>query len=176
MSKKETAALLFFLQQACRYSPDTGEMWWVKSKFMTPQWNNKYAGKEAFTHTVKDGRQDGKFMQVKLEKSRVAWALHYGSWPKGVVDHIDQCPAHNWITNLRDTTQGMNMLNKRLAKNNTSGASGVHFKDGKWSAMVNLNRKQRWLGSFESKEEAMEARKDWFRSRGVSILDGEHIA
>ena len=52
---------------------------------------------------------------------RVAWYLYYGSWPTGVIDHINRDKSDNRIENLRDVTPSVNNLNRDL------GASGEHY-------------------------------------------------
>ena len=43
---------------------------------------------------------------------RLAWVLHYGAWPVGVIDHINRDRADNRIVNLRDVTPTENARNK----------------------------------------------------------------
>jgi len=33
---------------------------------------------------------------------RMVWFWHYGKWPKGQIDHVDENPLNNRIENLRD--------------------------------------------------------------------------
>lgn len=89
--------------------------------------------------------------------SRIAWALYYGEWPKGVVDHIDRNPANDRIKNLRDTTQTVNMRNRGLAPNNSTGHRGIgwHKQRQKWRARIDGVH----LGLFDTLEEAVEARR-----------------
>lgn len=171
MSKKETAVLLWLLQQSCRYNPVTGELTWIKSRVQSPAWNGKYANKEAFTHTDSQGYKDGKFMQVKLQASRVAWALHHGKWPDRDIDHEDGDRANNRIKNLRDVSETHNLLNAKMSKNNTSGVKGVYIRGKGFVAMAHMNRKQHYIGTFDTIEEAYAARVAWYKARGVAVLD-----
>lgn len=174
--KKETSALLWLLQQSCRYSPVTGELRWIRSKVQSLQWNNKYAGQLAFTHTDSRGYKDGKFRQVKLQASRVAWALYYGRWPVGDIDHNDGDHGNNRINNLRDVSETINLLNAKLPKNNKTGFKGVYATSlGSFTAMANWERRQHYLGTFDTKEEAYAARVKWYRDRGVTRLDRSDI-
>lgn len=65
----------------------------------------------------------------KLYKShRLAWFYVHGFWPKGIIDHKDGIGDHNWITNLRDTSQAVNCENKKKPrKKRTSTLMGVSF-------------------------------------------------
>jgi hypothetical protein len=79
------------------------------------------------------------------------------SAPDGkLVDHIDGNPLNNQNENLRLCTNAENCRNTKIYKNNTSGYKGVQSigKQGKWFAIINCNRKQKYIGTFETKEEA----------------------
>lgn len=49
---------------------------------------------------------------------------------------------------------------KYLQSNNTSGYPGVsRLRTGKWGAYIKINKKRIWLGTFNTKDEAIAARK-----------------
>ena len=76
-----------------------------------------------------------------------------------VVDHINHNPSDNRRSNLRIISSLNNSRNLVKKKNNTSGRAGVsHYKDGRWKAYINVNRKQINLGSYDNKEDAIAAR------------------
>lgn len=54
-----------------------------------------------------------------------------------------------------------NSLNHKLRKENTSGLNGVYWKTArnKWAAIIKVNTKPIWLGSFEDIFDAYCARK-----------------
>lgn len=80
--------------------------------------------------------------------------------PGEEVDHIDGNPLNNTRKNLRLCTHAENQANRtRLQKNNTSGYSGVRKNRNKWCAILWRGGKGIYLGSFDTKEEAIEARK-----------------
>lgn len=91
---------------------------------------------------------------------RIVWLLHYGIWPKGYIDHINNDKTDNRIENLRLATHKENMRNKPTPKNNTSGVKGVswHKQKRKWICGVTINGKWRQLGAFPTKELAAEFR------------------
>lgn len=79
--------------------------------------------------------------------------------PKGmVVDHINGNTRDNRRCNLRVCTQHQNTYNQKVRKNNTSGYKGVYFHktNKKWCAFISVP-KSKYLGSFETKEEAARA-------------------
>jgi hypothetical protein len=62
---------------------------------------------------------------------------------------------------LRWCTHAENMQNHSMNSNNTSGTSGVYFHKAanKWQANIGFNGKQQHIGLYETKEEAITARK-----------------
>ena len=71
------------------------------------------------------------------------------------VDHKDGNGLNNQRYNLRSCTQQQNCGNTKLSKRNSSGFKGVTEKTkGRWSAQIEVDRKQLHLGMFSSKEEA----------------------
>ncbi len=80
--------------------------------------------------------------------------------PKGLlVDHRNNNPLDNRRENLRLATHSQNMCNRRKRKNTTSRFNGVSFnkKYKKWCAQISYNRKQIWLGRFDSELDAAHA-------------------
>ena len=81
--------------------------------------------------------------------------------PKGfVTDHINRNKLDNRKINLRTSTKSENALNTGLCKTNPSGHKGVWFGNhsGKWHAEIRVEQKKKFLGSFITYEDAVEAR------------------
>jgi hypothetical protein len=102
-----------------------------------------------------------RYISVDMEvcvAHRLAWLHTHGTWPKGVVDHINGDRADNRIVNLRDVSYAVNAQNRRLAqKNNRSGLLGVVKCRGRWRAAIGINGARTWLGTFDTAQEAHEA-------------------
>ena len=80
------------------------------------------------------------------------------------VDHYDNNPLNNTNENLRLVSREQNLQNRTIQSNNTSGYRGVSFhkRKNKWQASVKENGgKQKYLGIFETAEEANEAVVKW---------------
>ena len=80
--------------------------------------------------------------------------------PNIIVDHIHHNHADNRKSELRIVTVKENNLNRKLSKNNSTGHSGIYYNPScdKWRACIRINGKLLYLGSFPTKEEAIEAR------------------
>lgn len=85
---------------------------------------------------------------------------------KKCVDHINGDITNNYLENLRWATNSENMWNKRISKKNKCGIKGVMYDKTtkKWRAYININKKHISLGSYNSMEEAKEARENKARS------------
>ncbi len=77
------------------------------------------------------------------------------------VDHINRNKLDNRKCNLRIVEATQNQYNKGLQSNNTSGYPGVGFKkrEQKWRARIQYKGKEKYIGLFNTKEDAIKARK-----------------
>jgi hypothetical protein len=84
------------------------------------------------------------------------------AYPEYEVDHENGNGLDNRQCNLRLTTKGVNLQNKRRYSNNTSGCCGISFRasHGTWRARIAVNGKEKHLGTFENEHDAIAARKD----------------
>ena len=85
---------------------------------------------------------------------RVVWLLHKGSFPNGVIDHINHDGFDNRLENLRDVTHQVNCSNCKLSINNTSGTTGVHRMRDKWQVKITVARECIYGGTYDTYEEA----------------------
>jgi hypothetical protein len=76
------------------------------------------------------------------------------------IDHINNDKLNNNVNNLRWASYSENSQNRSMRKDNTSGIKGIYFKKqlNKWCAQIKLNGKNKNLGYFESKEDAIKVR------------------
>jgi|SRR6266850_2799308 len=74
-------------------------------------------------------------------------------------DHKNHDTLDNRRENLRKCTRSQNCRNARIRRDNTSGFKGVgwHERIKKWEARIVVNKKQKYLGVFASKEDAARA-------------------
>ena len=110
---------------------------------------------------------------------RIVWALANNKLPStdNYVDHINGIKTDNRISNLRLVTPSGNNRNSKRQSCPVNTHVGLYFRIDrqKWRASININGEKIWLGTFESKEDAIAARKkaeegyDFYSSEG---LDG----
>lgn len=90
---------------------------------------------------------------------RMILSLEVGDKRQG--DHIDRNTLNNIRENLRIATQTQNAANAKLRKDNSSGFKGVFMRKGRtklpWFASARINGRSKYLGSFNTPEEASRA-------------------
>ena len=93
---------------------------------------------------------------VDYRENRLAWLSVTGDWPFCQIDHRDTDRSNNSFANLRLATCSQNKANSRRYRNNRSGYKGVywHKRNERWCAQVTIDRRQRFLGHYETAEEA----------------------
>ena len=90
--------------------------------------------------------------------SHIVWLMHKGAWPTKQLDHINRDSKDDRIENLREVSHQVNQQNKTGAnRSNKAGLRGVSLDNGKYRATIVVNRKQIWLGEFDTAEKAHEA-------------------
>lgn len=93
---------------------------------------------------------------------QLVWQAFIGEVPSGfILDHIDNNPLNNYLSNLRLANVFQNMWNsrkRRTQKNDTptSRYKGVSWDKSrsKWVASIIINKKFKFLGYFSIEEEA----------------------
>ena len=143
-----------FIRTILDYSAEEGTFHWKVRNDLCSAWNTRYPGKIA--GSLSDGYVKIRINGELFTAHRLAWAFHYGSWPNGFIDHIDGNPSNNKISNLREATPRENVRNARIKCISSSGYKGVYlYKDKtRWQAAIRTNGKRKWLGIFDTAEEA----------------------
>jgi hypothetical protein len=150
-----------YLRQRLRYCSETGKLFWLDDPALSKHWRSRWANKEAFFYIGNRGYLKGTINGRTLMAHRVIWAMVYNEWPSGDMDHIDHCRTNNKLENLRLVSKFENMKNQSMAKNNTTGVTGVYWspRDQKWLAQIRVNKKQIYLGIFSEFNKAVQIRK-----------------
>ena len=175
------------LKKLLRYDGDTGKLFWLprdQSFFKTLRayraWNTRYAGTEAFT-AIKPGYNQGYNIGNIFDKTyrahRVVFALIHGRWPTDHLDHIDGNRTNNRIDNLREVSNMVNHQNMKMFSTNTSEQTGVSWDESrqKWAAQIVVSGKNKHLGRFDMKDEAVAARAEAEKIYGFTERHGNAV-
>jgi len=102
------------------------------------------------------------YCQLRVNGStRLVHSIIIGALGPNVdIDHRNGDKTNNLRSNLRECTRSQNTMNARLAKNNTSGVTGVCWDNSKnkWMAQIAVGCKHIHLGGFNLKPDAIAAR------------------
>lgn len=74
------------------------------------------------------------------------------------VDHINGDRLDNRRANLRCASAADNRRNARFARRGASGYRGVYPAGSRWMACITVDNRQRYIGTYDTKEEAARAR------------------
>lgn len=168
------------LSTLIKYNPETGGLAWrnrtsdmfnsgKRSKEAKASiFNAHYADKPALSNKTSEGYLAGTLKKKHLKAHRVAWAIFYGEWPEGIIDHINGDRTDNRICNLRVVTTSQNMMNSDKRAMCSSAFKGVKRDRSSWVASIQSANKPIHIGSFQSEHTASIAY-DMF----ASVLHGE---
>lgn len=169
-----------YVRRVLHYNPWTGVLTWRERTVADfggnvstySAWTAKNAGNEAGSVYEGDAVP---YVRLGLLGSlhrahRIIWLYVYGYIPFKV-DHDDGDGVNNRLANLFETDNVGNGRNQKKHVTNTSGHAGVHRhkKMQKWAAYIGVDNKPKWLGAFDTFEEACAAR------RAAEISLGYHV-
>lgn len=154
--QKKKLPPLDILKWLFRYDSDTGKLYKIRGS------SGRLWEPEREITAVQNG-----YLQVSIRDSNgleklflvhhICYYIVSGVEPLQVVDHINGITTDNQFSNLRLATDSLNQRNRGMNSNNTSGVTGVYWNKrvNKWvSRAYDNSGKQKYLGSYEDKEEA----------------------
>lgn len=174
------------LRQLLDYDPETGVLRWKErgpewfaniggktAEHHRKRWNTCFAGREALSHVNEQGYRQGHILGRLYRAHRVIWKVAHGV-DADEIDHMNGDRSDNRLRNLRNVPRVGNMRNRSRNANNKTGVTGVcrHKVTGKWAAKVGNAQ----LGTFDTFEEAVAARKAAERNLGYHENHGRHVA
>lgn len=101
---------------------------------------------------------DGRAVEIKMHRQLLKVVFQ----KEVLIDHKDRNGLNNQKDNLRKCNRSQNNINSVKRSNSTSIYKGVSFEASgralkKWVAQVYFNKKQYWLGRFDTETEAAQA-------------------
>ena len=132
------------------YCPESGEFFWKVSRRAVKAGDKAGKVNGRGYGTVGIDRKD-------YQSHRLAWLYVYGEWPDGCIDHVNGIRTDNRISNLRIASSAENAQNRRFSRAGSKcGLIGVawHKQLQRWQAQIKLRGVTKYLGLFDSPEEA----------------------
>jgi hypothetical protein len=153
-TQKESLLTQKDLLEVVLYNPNTGIFYWKKD-----------VSKKIRAYSIAGSVSHFGYVGIGINKNyynahRLAWLYCYGVWPTNYIDHINGIKHDNRLSNLRECTNSENIQNQRRAqKGNSVGLLGVYkcTKSDKFFSQIMCNSKVKYLGVFDSKEDAHNA-------------------
>ena len=155
---------------SCGHSQDGVGHWEVKDNYATLTFSRSGITfildaddfdtyKDSKTHINRYSNGD-KYLKIKHDGKWEAFHRVIMSAQSGqIVDHVNNDTMDNRKSNLRFATKQQNAFNHKVFVNNTSGISGVNKRNNKWNAEIMHSYRHYSLGCFDTKDEAITARK-----------------
>ena len=140
------------LNEYFSYNPESGCISWIKAR------SQSKIGSIAGSINNR-GYLRIQFFGVSYLAHRIAWKMYYGVDPNDIVDHKNGEKADNRISNLRDCNKSQNGANRSKASKSNTGIRGVSWckRRRKYCSYISKDGKNRYLGSFEHIDDAVEA-------------------
>jgi hypothetical protein len=134
-----------------RYDPETGLFWW-RDRGAAPNFKRKLLARPA-------GCLSNGYVRIQIDglavlAHRLAWLVMTGVMPDVEVDHRNLIRNDNRWKNLRLATSAQNRQNTRARRGNRCGLKGVSRNNRGWKALIQHDKKQHYLGTFDNAEEA----------------------
>ncbi len=141
---------IFYYQE----NDNTGYLIWKENRAI----NKIKIGDIAGSFNKRSGYYHLQLNKKKYLLHRIIFLWHHGYLPE-YIDHIDKNKLNNKISNLRKTNLQLNQRNSKQRKS-LSEIKGVNWfkRDSKWYAIIYINKKKYYLGSYDNFDDAVLAR------------------
>lgn len=145
------------LRSLVKYRPETGE-------FVRLVGSGKGAKLGAITLGTLDSSNGYRRLCVggrRYYAHRLAWLYVTGSWPEKQIDHRNLDRGDNRFSNLRPATNAQNNQREKARADSETKVLGVswHKRAGKYVSQIGHEGQTRYLGLFETIEEATAVRR-----------------
>lgn len=158
------------LQKLLRYNSETGELLWSRrsgedftpTPARTREWQQKWWNKRFADTPVGSVSNEGylcaRILGGTYKVHRLIWKLVHGVDPD-FVDHINGNRSDNRLCNLRSVPKGENSRNLGVRAGKEEGDVGVSYHGKRWRARITASGRLVQLGTFDTKDEALAARR-----------------
>ena len=158
------------LKKIIHYNPETGIFTRIRltnKQFKLGVINNKIAPNGYIYSRIKN---------ELFTLHQLAFLYMVGLIPEQV-DHINHIRDDNRWHNLKGSSSSENNKNRTMARNNTSGFTGVTFdkKRNRWVSQIGLGGLNKKLGTFKCKHDAIAARKEANVKYGFHVNHGKKL-
>lgn len=150
MAYKQISLTHARLKELLEYDPSTGVFKWIAQRGRSKAGDVAGADHHSGYWRI---RIDG----ILHNAHRLAWLYMTGAWPEHDIDHINNIKSDNRFANLRKATRSQNIANRAVPHPNPTGFKGVRFNGASYTASITVKRKARFLGAFDTPEEASAA-------------------
>jgi hypothetical protein len=131
------------------YDPETGIVSWK-----SPPSSVKIGARAGSVQS--NGYRVLRHKNKPFQEHRVIWLYVHGVWPPQYIDHINGNKTDNRLSNLRLATPKQNCWNAKTRKRN-GGLPGTSKQYNRWNAKISINGERRFLGCFDTEQEAHQA-------------------
>lgn len=135
------------------YIKETGQIFWKKPL------RKKSLINKIINRISNNGYVIVKIYNTRIQIHRIVWLFENGTWPNGVIDHVDGNKLNNKYNNLRVVTMRTNSQNRKEHRNGNLLGAHKNTKSNKnqWASRIQINGKSIYLGSFRTQVEAHNA-------------------
>jgi len=140
------------VRELFNYDPETGRLT-HKARRKAVKLGRQVGCPDNYGYLVASVTTHGKKRTYKVH--RLIWLYVYGTWPEGVIDHINGDRSDNRLSNLRDVSPQRNSQNS-LAGRGVSQYRGVCFNKTKnlWQTSIHIDGRQKFVGYYRSEYDA----------------------
>lgn len=155
MKRKHPLIPIAILTEVLAYDASSGKITWLHNRYSHNNGLAAVAGSIAGSILVTGYRFISIAHHGRDLAHRIAWAMHYGEWPNGDVDHINMDRLDNRIANLRLASRSQNMSNRGATARNRLKVKGVELtRAGNYAVKIMKDYKKYHIGTAYSLEEA----------------------
>lgn len=173
---------LGYIKKCFSYNQETGVLCWSAERpredFKSKESYTRYMRHkvETIAGSPRKVTETLTYQYVNIHKTHIyahhiIWFIHHGRWPSPMIDHIDGDGLNNRLSNLKECVSKDNQKNTKKYKSNTSGVTGVSWRQDALSYTAYIGQEN--LGSGLTLFEACCVRKAAEMRYGYSERNGK---